>query len=214
MSNLALVRASVKEWSTRRNIADNIIDVFINIALDRANWALRVPSLEAYASISINGEGYLQIPTDFIEVKELSVDLDQFTKILDRKSISEVDSLVNLEKTQGYPEVFARFGNYFKIAPWFYGTLYSANLYYYKAEPTMIQDGDTNWFSSFAPQVLLYGALQELCDYTRDSDGAMLWKGKFEGEINILQAVEDRSMWNGSTLAVSRNGSIRGRSSV
>ena len=161
----------------------------------------------------ISATGYIRIPTDFLEMKELGVQIGRVNKILDRKTFNEVDSISNSDRT-GLPEVFGRYGNYFKIAPWNLGDKYNANLFYYRAESPLSVDNPTNWFTDWAPQLLLYGALAELCEYTRDTEGSMMWKSKFENEINILQAVEEKAAWAGSSLAVSANGSIKLRRSV
>ena len=213
--NYSLLIGLLKQWSQRKNIPDDMMGFFIEMALSRANWALRIPPLEGAASMSISETGYIQIPTDFLEMKELGVQIGGFNKILDRKSFNEVDSISNLSMAAGaLPEVFGRYGNYFKIAPWSLGGDYNANLYYHRAEPQLYEEDDENWFTRWAPQVLLYGGLSELCDYTRDTEGAMMWKSKFENEINILQAVEDKAAWAGSSLAVSMGGSIKARRSV
>lgn len=214
MSSRGSIRAAVKQWSQRKNIPDDVLNDFIEIGLSRATWALRIPPLERFASITISDTGFAQLPADYMEVKELYVTVNGKSKLLERKSINEVESLSNVNFSGTLPELFARFGNYFKIAPWSLGTGTQAGLYYYGIETKMEDDGATNWFCQYAPNVLLYGALQELCDYTRDPEGAALWGNKFTNEINILQAVEDKAAWSGSSLAVSMNGSIRGRMSI
>jgi hypothetical protein len=204
--------AAVKDYSKRKNISDSTISTFIESALSRANWALRIPSIEDYALLTISSTGYIQIPSNFLEVKELSINVDGKKLILDRKSNSEVDSLSNFNgEGTGYPELFSRFGNYFQIAPWGLGEDYLASLYYYAALEPLAEGNTTNWFTTSAPTVLLYGALEELCNYTRDTEGAAQWANKFTQEVNILQAVEDKAAWSGSTLAISPQGSIIGR---
>ena len=214
MANLASLRADIKQWSQRKNIPESVLNSFIEIALSRANWALRIPSLEAYAAVVVSDTGYAQIPKDFIELKELSLPVGSYTKVLDRKSVAEVDSVSNFSGGGAYPEIFGRYGNYFKIAPWSLGEDEYVNLYYYAALPQLIDDSDTNWFTDWAPNLLLYGALAELCDYTRDTEGSQLWAGKFTNEINIVQAVEDKAQWSGSSLAVTATGSIKGRRAI
>jgi hypothetical protein len=216
-NNLFVIQLLVIDYSKRKNIPANIINYFIENALSRANRALRIPPLERYSSLAISSEGAMQLPSDFMEVKELSVQVGNRLSILDRKTINEVDSIQALYSVVGSPakpEVFGRYGNYFKMAPWSEGSDLFANLYYYAAEPQLVDPGDSNWFTDWAPDLLVYGAMAELCTYTRDEDGAALWDSKFTNEINILQAVEDRATWSGSSIAVSRNGSIRGRRGV
>jgi hypothetical protein len=74
-----------------------------------------------------------------------------------------------------------------------------------------VNDTDTNWFTQEAPELLLYGGLQELSDYARDQESMQVWSGKFLSEVNTLQAVEDRAAWSGSTIGVTPGGSTTGR---
>jgi hypothetical protein len=205
--------AQLKEWSQRKNIPDDTLATFLEVAQSRANWALRIPSLEKAAPLPISSTGYIQIPDDFLQMKELNVIIGDEIKILDRKTIQEVDSVAKMYTTGKNPEIFGRWNNYFRIAPWSLGEGYTANIYYYKSLPELTS-GETNWFTDSAPNILLYGAMAELCDYTRDTEGMKLWTGKFENEINIVQAVEDNAEWAGSSLAVSVGGSIKNRRGV
>lgn len=73
MANLNSLIVSIKDWSKRKNIPDSTISEFIEIALSRANWALRVPVLEGYTAATIDDDGYIVIPANFIEMKEISI---------------------------------------------------------------------------------------------------------------------------------------------
>jgi hypothetical protein len=204
--------SAVKEWSQRKNIPDSTISLFLEAALSRANWALRIPPLEVYLETPINEGGYFEVPGDFLEAKSVSVFLGGNQYILDRKEISAVDSLANFNaEGDGIPKIFARAGNYFRLAPWSGEVGEYATLYYYAALQPLSVNNPTNWFSEFASTVLIYGALSELSDYARDTEGSQLWKARFQEEVNILQAVEDKAQWAGSTLAITPTGSIIGR---
>jgi len=206
-TNRAGVRASIKQWSQRKNIPDEVLNDFIEIALSKANWALRIPPLEAVAVMTIDAEGLTMLPANYIEAKEFAVTVDGDIISLDRKSIIEVNNLGNNVPSGAKPTAFGRFGQFLKVAPWNLGEVDNAVLYYYQALPTLTDDLSTNWFTKYCPEILLYGALVELCNYTRDAEGAALWAEKFTQAINTLQAVEERANWSGSTLAVSLQGS-------
>lgn len=204
------IRTAMKQWSQRKNIPDEVLNDFIEISLSRANRALRVPSLEGYTSLAISSTGLATLPDDYLEAKSVDVLINGVTVNLERKSIQEVDSVSNT--TIGgatNPLYFARFMDTLRIAPWGLGTGYSLNLYYFLALPVLSSDTSTNWFTKYCADVLLYGALSELCSYTRDVEGVMLWGKKFDEAINLVQSVEDRAAWAGSTLSVSLNGSQR-----
>ncbi len=207
-TNRGGIRASLKQWSQRKAIPDDVLNDFIEIALSTANRALRIPSLEAFQAIPLDANGYAQIPYNYIEAKELYVQVNGQNVLLERKAINEVDFVANANGVGGLPCFFGRFGDYFRVAPW-NGETSVLNLYYYSVIPAMPDDEATNWFTLYAPEVLLYGALSELCNYTRDAEGIQIWSNKFTTAINTIQAVEDRAMWNGSTLAISLTGSTR-----
>lgn len=204
------LRTAIKQWSQRKNIPDDVLNDFIEISLSRANRALRIPSVENYAALPISSTGLAALPDDYLEVKSADVLINGVTVNLERKSIQEVNSVSNTTLTgETVPKYFARFTDNIRIAPWGLGEDSFLNLYYFFAIPAMTLDTDTNWFTEYCPDVILYGALSELCSYTRDVEGVMLWNKKFDETINLVQSVEDRAMWSGSTLAVSAGGSQR-----
>jgi hypothetical protein len=213
-TNLAGLRAQVKAWSQRRNIPDATIDDFIEIALSRACRLLRIPPLEGFSSVVPSDTGFIELPNDFQEVKTLTTTWMNTTVVLDRKSISEVDytqgQLSDTAAGSG-PCIFSRFGNYLRIAPWVSTNTGAVDLYYYKVDFPLTDDTSTNWFTLYAPEVILYGALVELSDYTRDTVGAAQWTNKFNQEINTIQGVEDRAEWRGSTVGISLHGSTGGQ---
>lgn len=210
-TNLGGLRQDVREWSQRRNIPDATIDKFIEIALSRACRFLRIPPLEAVSSAIPNENGYIQLPEDFQEVKEISTSYNNQRVILDRKHISEVDYIAGKNSMANCPpEIFGRFGNSLRVAPWG-GQDASVNLYYYRVDLPLTDDTSTNWFTLYAPEVLLYGALTELSNYSVDAESSELWNAKFTNEINTLQGVEDRAEWRGSTVGITLPGSTNRR---
>ena len=203
-TNRGGIITSLKQWSQRKNIPDDVLSDFVEIALSRATRALRIPPLEEYQLLPITEAGYAELPSDFQEAKEVYVQIEGKNVILERKYISEIDWNANLT---GDPCFFGRFGNALRIAPWQGGADQYLHLYYYKIIPPMTTPDTENWFTLYAPEVLLYGALAEMCNYTRDMDGIVMWSGKFTEAVNILQSVEDRAEWRGSTVSVSLKGS-------
>lgn len=204
-TNRGGIRASVYQWSQRKNIPEEVVNDFIEIALSRATRALRIPPLEYFQEIPISSEGYAQLPYDFQEAKEVYIVINGKNVLLERKAINEVDW--NYNASPANPCYFGRFGNYLRVAPWNGSTDSVLRLYYYKIIPPMPDDNTTNWFTVYAPEVLLYGAMVELCNYTRDIDGMGVWNNKFSEAVNIIQGVEDRAEWRGSTVAISLRGS-------
>lgn len=203
-TNKGGIRDSVYQWSQRKSIPEEVVNDFIEIALSTATRALRIPPLESFVQLVVSVDGYVLLPENYQEAKEVFVVRSDKNVLLERKAINEVDFTMN--KT-GDPCFFGRFGNYLRIAPYSGDGTELLSLYYYNIIPPMLTDDASNWFTMYAPEVLLYGALVELCNYTRDADGIAQWTAKFNEAINIVQAVEDRAAWNGSTLSISLKGS-------
>lgn len=199
------IRDSLKQWSQRTNIPDDVLNDFIELSLSKANRALRIPPLEFLATFTVDADGAFPIPTDFIEAKTVKTQWNGKDVVLERKGISEVD-VVNNSNSNGPPCVYGRLGNTFKIAP--SGGTTEVQMYYYYAIPEMSADESENWLTQHAPEVLLYGAMAELCSYTRDDEGEARWNSKFNEAVNILQTVEDKAAWwSGDPLAVTLQGS-------
>lgn len=204
-TNRGGIRESLKQWSQRKNIPDDVLNDFIEIALSKANRSLRIPPLEGINFPVVSDSGYFELPTDFLEMKELLVQVNGRNIILERKAIHEVDYAATQYGVN--PCIFGRVGTSIRVAPWTLGDDVNLLMYYWKIIPAMPDDSVTNWFTTYSPETLLYGALAELSEYTRDPEGSAMWAEKFNNSINTLQAVEDRSEWGGSTIAVTLTGS-------
>jgi hypothetical protein len=198
------LREAIKEYSRRKNIPDSTINGFMELALSRANRSLRIPPLEAYTTPIVSVDGYFDIPNDFLEAKEISVSINGNQIILERKSINEVDYMYS--RVGGDPCIFGRLGNQFRIAPWGLEET-PVYMYYYNIIPKMVDDQQYNWITVYAPELILYGGLAELSKYTRDTEGQQRWDAEFNTAVNILQGVEDRAEWRGSTIGVTITGS-------
>jgi hypothetical protein len=200
------IRDSAKQWSQRRNIPDEVWNDFIELALSKANRALRIPPLEAATNPVTDEGGYFELPSNFLEVKEIVVNNNGLDTILDRKAIDEVDYIAS-RSTNGNPCLYGRYGNLMRIAP-IPEVDTPVRMYYYAIIPAMPDDTTENWFTLFAPEVLLYGTLAELAAYARDEESQARWDGKFQEAVGIIQKTEDRAAWwSGGPLGISLKGS-------
>ena len=205
-ATLADIRSALKQWSQRQNIPDAVLDDFTNIATTRASRALRIPPMEKALDITLDENGYFLVPMDYLQVIEVVMTRNEKNIILERKSIHEVDYINNL--SPGTPKYFGRYLDTFRVGPYDSPTgTDQAAFYYYSAFPALTDDTDCNWLTSNAGDLVLYGALAELSAYTRDDEGEQRWTAKFMNEVNLLQAVEDKSAWEGATLGISLGGS-------
>lgn len=199
VNNLGELRALVKDWANRKDISDSTYNSFINLAQDRANRVLRIPVLEGYNnSLTINSEGAVALPEDYLEAKAVSFDLGGVTYDLERKTLPYV---VGMQTHKGIPKYFARQQNRFLIAP-LNDEVSSIKLYYYIVADNLVNDTDTNWFVEQGTDLLLYGALAELALYTKNTEEAQLFESKFRGAASELEAMAMKAEFSGSTIGV------------
>jgi len=203
ISTLSDLRTRVKDWANRSDISNGLIDDFINTALDRALRLLRLPVMEATATLSVLDNGVTILPNDYIEAKELSLSYAGRTIGLQRKDANFVDKA--LSTYTGAPQYFARKQNKLIIAPAPL-TGSTVNLYYYYSPDSLEEDTDTNWFVKFANDMLLYGALVELSLYIKNPEEAVQWEAKFGSALRDIQNMADSAEFSGSTLSIRPQG--------
>lgn len=198
VTDLAGMRALVKDWADRSDLGDSIIDNFINIAVQRANRLTKVPAIEAVATIPLVNDD-VPLPSDYLESKQLTVTLGGVVRHLERKDIHFVESLASA--VPGNPEFFARKLTNFVLAPR-PQSVTEAELYYWRELDSLVDDVDTNWYITDGSTAILYGALKELGVYISDEQYAASWEGQFQNALVEIQRQYDTSEWSGDTLSV------------
>jgi hypothetical protein len=63
-------------------------------------------------------------------------------------------------------------------------------LYYERVQP-LDSSNQTNWFTIYAPQALLYGSLLQAMPFLKNDDRVPLWQGQYKLIMDILTA-EDK----------------------
>jgi hypothetical protein len=196
VNNLGELRTLVKDWSNRTDISNSVIDSFINIAQDRANRILRLPILEGFSTITVTNNTLL-LPSDYLEVKSLTVVVNGKSIELERKDLAFVTKQQN---NQGIPKYFARKQSKFIIGP--SSDVSSADLYYYYVADDLVNDTDSNWFVEYGTDLLLYGALSELALYTKNTEEALQYEAKFKATATDLIKMAEDADWSGSTISI------------
>lgn len=204
IQRLADLRDTVRDWANRKDIADQIVDDFINIAQARATRLLRIPAIQTVATVTIT-DGAFTLPLDYVETTDLSLEVSNGVVTLERKPLSEVEALRTGASNSGVPRHFARKGASVLIAPTSQAPD-TASLYYWYAPPVLQEDDDTNWFVTDAPEVLLYGALKELSGFIKDNSSLPIWESQFQAAMVEVQNMADRAEESGSTLSVTLGG--------
>lgn len=208
VADLQGMRTKVKDWADRNDLDDSLYDDFINIAIAKANRVLRLEERVTKIVLSVS-DGRFNLPADYIETKNVFVDVAGKRWALERKTDAFTQSIQSIDfnwyptdhGSYSYPKYFAREGSSMNIGP-NPETVDTVDLYYWAKTQPLITDGATNWMIQDAATAVLYGALSEVGNFVMDDDMMMKWKQEFELELTAMQAESDKEHWSGDTLAV------------
>jgi hypothetical protein len=67
-------------------------------------------------------------------------------------------------------------------------TNYSFEVLYYERVQPLDSTNQTNWFTIYAPQAMLYGSLLQAMPFLKNDDRIPLWKAQYDAIINTLKA--------------------------
>jgi hypothetical protein len=201
LSNYADLKAAVGTWVNREDMATVIPD-FIRLAEARIYRVLRTPAMEVVTSLSISTTtGKANIPSDFLEARDLILEGNSKTIQLTRRPYGEVQANANTNnKSSSVPGDWARVGQEFIVAP-FPDAEYTIKLYYYKQLAALSDTNQTNYLTTESPDLVLFGALSEAAIYLKDPEMEAVWERKFAGALAVIQRSADMVEWGGNNFA-------------
>jgi hypothetical protein len=201
LSNYADLKAAVGTWVNREDMASVIPD-FIRLAEARIYRVLRTPAMEVTTSLNISTTtGKANIPSDFLEARDLILEGNSKTIQLTRRPYGEVQTNANTNnKSSSAPGDWARVGQEFIVAP-FPDAEYTIRLYYYKQLAALSDTNQTNYLTTESPDLVLFGALSEAAIYLKDPEMEAVWERKFAGALALIQRSSDMVEWGGNNFA-------------
>lgn len=178
---------------------------WVNIAmrkLERENWKCMEQRWESQAT----SDTYVTMPPDYKQLFWLKVKIGTRYYDLERVTISQAFfRYPDEEEGEGRPLLFAIMPAHHEILvrpnP---DTQYVYHAYYYAYTDEMANDGDTNWWTDYAWEILLYGALLEAEAYIKNDPRVETWRRMFEDAVARLRLSEIYERWSGQTQAIAQ----------
>lgn len=190
---------AVSTWLDRSDLAAYVPD-FIALAEERIYRNLRVKAMEAALSDTI-ASGVIAVPSDYIELKSAYVDGTP-TRKLERTSVEEIYTNYPTRSAAGTPSYIAREGASFIFGPYPDDGLVVKGIYYQRL-PALSATNTTNWLTTNAPSLLLFGALCEAEPFMRNDQRIMVWETKFLTALSDANKADKREVLRGSSLSMS-----------
>lgn len=174
------LKSSVANWLNRTDLTAEITD-FIKLAETRIAHEVRLPTIEKTASMTLNAQGAVAIPADFLEL----IDVFYNDKPLDRISLTQ---LRGLTPRSGVPVCFARDGKELVFFPAPASQSDTLVVKYYYKVPNLGYKYMSNTFTTtndlFAtiPEMYLFGALSEAATFLGADNGR--WEQSYQTAFN------------------------------
>lgn len=158
------IKARFTKTLNRRDCTPTQIAEWIDDSIMKAQRLLTVPASEAVEEITVSaGFDRLFLPSDFLRLISISVDGVELT----RSTLTAVQAMA---QTTGLPTHFYRDDAALVLGPKPQpGSV--IRLIYLSDFPALVNDGDKNFLSIIAADLLVAGAMKEACDFYSDPRG-------------------------------------------
>jgi hypothetical protein len=195
ITSFSELKVAVADWLNRDDLSDARLGDFVDMAQNRIFHVLRIPVMEKFVAITVDTNGKIALPTDFLEAKDVLFN----DKPLDRISLTEFYSR---GISQGQPIAFTREAEYLRLSP-NPGNVSGMKMIYYAEPPRLSGTTATNDVFSITPELYLYGALVAAGTYLGSPVEKMqIWSESFNDTMQRLVDHARQAEVSGSTNTV------------
>lgn len=156
---------------------------------------LRINAMETALSGTI-ASGVLAVPNDYVELKTAYVSMTPI-RFLKRATPEEIYSKYPVRSGGEIPSLIGHEGSNFIFGP--YPGAYTIAGIYYKRLTALSGSNLTNWFTTNAPDALLYGSLLEAEPFLGSDPRVPLWKAAYDIAVKNIKDEEMRERYSGSS---------------
>lgn len=91
------------------------------------------------------------------------------------------------ETLEGVPAYYADYDyTHWIVAPT-PAAAYTFEVLYYERVQPLDSSNQTNWFTTYAPQALLYGSLLQAMPYLKNDERIQMWQAQYDGIMKVLK---------------------------
>ena len=196
LSNFTNISAKVQEWLNRQGadpVTTNVED-FIILAQRRITRDVRIPPMEVLTTLVLTANR-APIPSAMLDVKEMIAYDGENAWDVYRSTFSKVRSK-RLQLHLKGPDVFDTVADNFEFGPALSSGV-AVDLVYYQELDFISTSVATNWFSLFAPELILYGALVEASVFLKDFEQEQKYERKYTQGLDLLTGMRNKAEWAG-----------------
>ena len=197
------LKDAIADWLDRSDLTARIPD-FITLAEARLNRDLRIRPMEVRSSMeTTSGQRYFNLPGGYLQMRNMQMNTNPITP-LEYITPEMLDRLYGSDTT-GKPRAYTLIGDEIQLAP-IPDSDYTVEMAFYE-KFTPLGDGTsgtvtTNWLTTNAPDILLYGALLEAEPFIKNDERIALWLNAYSSAVKKIQDADARDRHSGSAMRV------------
>jgi len=197
------LKDALADWLDRSDLTDRIPD-FITLAEARLNRDLRIRPMEVRSTMTTTADQrYFNLPGGYLQMRNIQLNTNPITP-LEYITPEMLDRLYGGDTT-GKPRAYTLIGDEIQLAP-IPDSTYTLEMAFYE-KFTALGDGTSgtvtsNWLTTNAPDVLLYGALLEAEPFIKNDERIALWLNAFNSAIRKVQDADAKDRHSGSAMRV------------
>ncbi len=197
------LKDALADWLDRSDLTDRIPD-FITLAEARLNRDVRIRPMEVRSSMETTaGQRYFNLPGGYLQMRNMQINSNPITP-LEYITPEMLDRLYGSDTT-GKPKAYTLIGDEIQLAP-IPDSDYTVEMAFYE-KFTALGDGTSgtvtsNWLTTNAPDVLLYGALLEAEPFIKNDERIALWLNAYNGAVKKIQDADARDRHSGSAMRI------------
>lgn len=198
VTNYATLVTAIEDYLAVSDLSSWVPN-FLQNAQAKLYRSLRIRAMETALSGTISS-GVIALPSDYLDLKHAYVNTSP-VKFLERTTPEEIYRNYPTRSASGKPHWIAREAGNFIFGPYPDDTYSIAGVYY--ARLTLLSGSNTtNWFTTNAPDVLIYGALLEAQPFIMNDARIPVWRAMFDEAVETLIREERKEKHSGSTLQI------------
>lgn len=191
-ANYSDLQASIASWLNRDDLTAQIPD-FIAMAEARFNRELRTLEMVKRATATTNNE-FVAVPSDWVEAKDIAI-ADLPLSFITPDKLGEWKNA----KVTGQTRFYTIIGKELELFPAPTDDV-TVEMAYYAKIPSLSVSTTSNWLLAKAPDLYLYGALQQASTFLMDDMRLAAMAANATAIIQFLNNQSDNSGHSGAPL--------------
>lgn len=198
ITDYATLKTAVSDYLARSDLS-GFVPNFVQNCESQIYKSLRIRAMENALSVTI-ASGVAPVPTSpvFVELKYAYVSTTP-VQSLDRVPPDMIYARWPVRSGAEIPRDIAVAGSNFIFGP--YPGNYTVEGIYYGRLAALSDSNTTNWFTTYAPDLLLYGALLEAEPFLKNDGRISVWQTFYQRAYDAVQGEEKRQRSSGGSIA-------------